>query len=123
MNNVEQISISNYEVIHRHIILSSSLEQFKQFLHILSDHNYERETTVKGYEGPGEYRADLVYRDPFGKKIEATQLANLVDNSDKCRQHISWNCTSAAFNSPATETKAFRLTYWVNRNDQEMTYW
>ncbi|KAI0228003.1 hypothetical protein LSAT2_021491 [Lamellibrachia satsuma] len=85
-------------------------------------HNFEKDTLVKGYEGPGEYVGKLVYRDPFDKVITIMQLRNLVDVSDHCRQHIMWNCSSTAFNPPE-EGRSYRLTYWSNRDDVEMTYW
>ena len=89
---------------------------------IFSDHNFEKDTLVKGYEGPGEYEGKLVYRDPFDKEITIMQLRNLVDVSDHCRQHIMWNCSSTAFNPPE-KGRSYRLTYWSNRDNVEMTYW
>ena len=89
---------------------------------ILSDHNFEIVTMVKGYEGPGEYKGELVYRDPYGKKISYTQLSRLVDASESCHQYISWNCSSTVFNAQE-EGGRYRLTYWTNRYEEEMTYW
>ena len=109
-------------VVHVSLVWSYFSSPSSCTLYILSDHNFEIVTMVKGYEGPGEYKGVLVYRDPYGKKISQAQLISLVDASADCHQHISWNCSSTVFNAQE-EGGRYRLTYWTNRYEEEMTYW
>lgn len=82
------------------------------------------ETEVQSYEGACEFREEVHYEDNAGSEVQISQLIPLVDASTSCRQLVKWRCLSATINSPNPATGgADKLTYWLNRNNQDMGYW
>lgn len=81
----------------------------------------EAATPVQGYQGSCEFYSAIRYLDILSSNTSITinQLIPLVNQSTTCRQYIQWRCIAAVINSAA----GTRLTFWRNRNGQDMGYW
>ena len=55
-----------------------------------TEHDFEENFRVHGYEGSGDFQKVLLYGDN-----DFFDLWSLVDVSEHCRQYVSWNCTNA----------------------------
>ena len=77
----------------------------------------ENDTFLKGYENPCEFLSVVHYVDNVGNAVNISQLIPLVDSSTSCRQFVQWRCHHAQINDGT------RMTFWRNRDGQDMGYW
>ena len=76
-------------------------------------HDSEGRTHVNGFESPGSYSRDVVYRG-----ADLSQLASLTAVSDHCQQFIKYECHGSVLlynGSPHG--------WWVSSDKRKMTYW
>lgn len=81
---------------------------------ILTDHDQENITRVKGYEGAGGYEAILNYTVGWGQAIA------IVDSSNECAQFMRWDCHAAIIHNPYNPDTW--TTFWMNRTEQMPIY-
>ena len=79
------------------------------------NHDSEERTHVSGYEGKGEYKKVVTYKD-----LTMDQIVNVINSSSYCEQFITWYCKGAGF---YFHYQSSPDSWWVSRQGYQMKYW
>ena len=82
----------------------------------LTGHDQQQEEEVVGYEGAGEFQLEINYN------VTLEEAIAIIDNSESCKQFISWKCKAALIHNPYGKGKDIITTGWRNRTGQIADY-
>ena len=83
------------------------------------DHLNEEGTKVDGYEGPGEFKQEIHYKDTTLEMMEA-----LINRSISCVQKLGYDCKASRLLGTPTDSQNFQpFGYWISRQNRIMDYW